>query len=520
MSSHIDPTLMSTAEIIALLNSGQYISSILKQKLHERLEEDKKSNRFSALDEFFAVIKASNVKSKSSGKKSKTKKNKKNIEDYPILKHLPKKKQFFTNMDYRSLINKQSTTDNVSSSLIVDHQLILPYDSILHIYQFYAAYRIRIHYLSVCRQIDHLNLMEQINPLKGKHFKKIFYFTDLVETEIKLRKCIEICRELDQIHSLMEEMIHICTRYQNMFNTKSPSSYHILMTSLQRFKTSVIDVPTIEKIFVGEYYKYSMNCIEYFRFLTETMEQMEKMDLQHPKQTTDKLNQFMYEISQLSTQIINDNDPHIYCHYHVQIGTPSEPIIPLGLYTWTYVSCEDDITTDNDYETLSEDDLMVMEEDELFDFFHKNINYDLYFIDFYSLKHTRMTFNFHLEINTSKVSVEITDLPSDSHIYYSIIRNPDLEEKLSVPILIPKLLDHERWLTKNVRDELYELSSDEYHHLDPYMQTKYSYYQSKENAFAMDYLFNELLQNDVNGHIHESMYASFKKLALKTSYFK
>ncbi|XWV25245.1 hypothetical protein QJ856_gp0527 [Tupanvirus deep ocean] len=537
-NTYKNPSTMSSAEIVSFLNSGQYISSSLRNQLQEKLDNDRKSNRFSALDEFFAVVGSGtkdNVVKKNTKKENKA-------EHFPSLKPLSSDKTTTPNnttilsannqppINYGVIINPDSThtsfNQNNVKPLFVGDKMILHYDDIQNMYNEYAVHRIRLHFLSLNRKIDTLNLLEKVDATKGKQFKSKFCFDRLVSQEKSLRKCIEICIALNYLQTLFKDigLGAILNNCKALINLGKTNFDHKDINKLCEDANNLFcDCGDMLLIFDGDYFKYQNNIKEYLNFSTSTISKIMSHNNKTIQKIFDETDKIYYSIGDMIDQIIKENDPHIDCDYCVNIGSSeSNPILPEGISTWTFLSCDDEINTSVYEKLLDKDTLSFITEDQLESYFNKRKKYnDADFIRIYIKNHKQycISIYYYLQeiIPKPKMTVKIENLPVGSSIFTSMLRNYDLDEKIDVPVVVPQSMTPKLWLRRRIKNELYRLSKEEYENLDTSWKKAYTYDDTSKNGFVVDYVFNELLNKDDSVYLKPEMLNSFRDLAISTS---
>ncbi len=517
-----NPLDLSAPEIYAYLNSGQYISPSVKKQLQQKLDFERKSNRFSALDEFYTMIASSSSNKKEPKKKT---------VDYPEL--CKNSSQLSVSVqknviDFTSITN-QNTTIAVTKNLdtiFVENELLLSFIDIQKLLDSYAVQRVIMRYFSIRRKIKNLKLLSKINPPKAQFFKSMFMFDSLVEQENMLIDYIKIFQGLEQLKNLYDskDFLSLVNNY-NIANGK-------IMPSCKTKKL-------FEK-FLYIAYMCSKTCPifeskikEYFQFAFDIIDQVFIVD--NETQVIDKYYEILEQILVTMNDMAISIDDEIECDYCVYVKGFKKDMsfIPMfvkdGISAWTYISCDEEITTELEFddELMDHHELANITFDELQIFFNKRIKHEdshriqLRFTD---KKPHIININFYIqdqEIPKPKIYIKIKDLPKNALVMTSIIRNHDLDEELDVPIITPKNNHMKHWLnrrSKSSRMNSHKLSEQEYKMLNAVWQNNYSIKDTQKNEFAVNYLFNQLLTEDkYNKYIKPQMLASFKKMAFDTS---
>jgi hypothetical protein len=518
MSKAQNPLNMSGSEIYTYLNSGRYIPASLKKQLQEKLEFERKSNRFSALDEFYTMF------------ASTTDKKKKKIEvvEYPSL---PENKEKNTDsihdknvIDFNAITNQNSTGIQCdvrnSASIFVDDKLFLSYPNIKKMYDSYMLHRIMMRYYCIRRKINNLNLLSMVNPAKAVTFKSIFFFELLMNQKNFLEKYIKIYENLRELTKLYKDKVFVSVieKYDNANDKIHDQCKKIkkLFEKIENVRTLIREYCADHDVVIGEYFKFAYSILD--RSFDNTNDNAEFISGRIYENILGTINKIMKEID-------SDVDCE-YCVYLKNDGKSStEPnIIIDGISTWTYICCDEEISTSYEFddELLDRNKLIDITVNELDLFFRKKTRHDdshyirLHFND---QKPHDININFYIqdEIPKSKIYVQIKDLPKNTKIITSIIRNHDLDENINVRIVTPKNNHSRFWLNKKT-NSLHKLTKKEYDMLNTSWKDNYSLNDTNKNKFVVDYLFNELLsENNNKTYITPDMYNSFKKMAFYTS---
>jgi len=530
MSNSKIPTNLSGTEIISFLNSGKYVSPSTRQQLEDQLKEDRQYNRFSPLDEFFATIVTDNQKNIT----QKTKMN--GIEDFPSLNNnLDKKIEPQTVLNFTTFANSdKSINESVqiqNKSLFDNDNLVLPFIYIQQMYDYYTIHRIRLQYVCLNRKINILNSIEKVNQIKGKIFKQKFNFTNMIDNESNAKKCITIhiaLNELEFIHKkILPQLLKKC---QKILSTKkildAVTQYHFI----DKIKALCKKYDNFIAHLTEKFAKYQTDIQKSYEFTKNILSNIIMLDEEKILQYIDESINVSNVLSKLNVKIIDDNDPHTNCEYYVVLdnkqSSPTRgaqtPIYPIGLSTFIYLPCEQNIDLSTKNKSFDSDVLNSMSEYDLELYFNKNkVDNDSHHIrlNFKNSKIKTININYDLDeiIPKQKMFVKITDSPTNVSVWASVLRNYDLDEIIQLPP-IPGINNSKFWLKKCMNNLSYRISEEEYNLLHPSWKEIYSYTDTSKNIFIVDYLFNEMLMNDsANLVIKPNMLNSFRNFAYNTS---
>jgi hypothetical protein len=440
---------MTGAEIIAYLNSGQYISSNTRKQLEEKLNTERKTNRFSPMKEFFALINPNSVNNNTKPKNNKKIKIENTEEAFPSLQQSIPANIPQPTINFANIINPTNPINTQSSEnipLFVDDNLVLRYDDLQKIYDDCALYRIRLDFLSLNRKIRCLDILEISNKTKAKFFKETFDYKNMVEQEKKMRKCIDICIGLEFLKTQFKNcglgaIVELCN---NTVSGKENFKQQNIIKSCCETKNIFVKEMTLVNKFNDEYGKYSDEIKEIFQYANNIVDKIANSNSEDISTITKKISLIYCRLDDILTNIIKDNDPHIDCDYHITLKSsptnPTElarrgPIILEGLSTWTYVSCNEPVDLSLNDKLLDidldKDCLNYISEDELDNFFNERIKHDTNFIYLYPKDHIQYCICIYYnteKIPKAKVTVKITDLPNGSSTFTSILRNYSLDD--------------------------------------------------------------------------------------------
>lgn len=510
-----NPINMSNAEIVVYLNSGRYIPSSTRQQLENKLGTEKKLNKFSGLDEFFAMVASNNLD------KNKNIDTSKPIEEFPMLGKVILDGDILKT-DFSTIFNSDNFENKTkfAKPLFIENNLVISYNDIQKMYNRCAIYRIYLQCALLNKKIYTLNKMESINSTKGKYFKHKFRFDVVVDQELKLKKCMNVCIKLKELIFLFKN------QFSKIFTCPLGDKAKILP---DKINICYPDYKNIEQLFVDDFSKYHPEIKQVVEFI-ENVKNNLLFDKSLVFRLSSKYSDFNKILIDLNNQIVNDYDPHIFCDYHLcLISSDKYPIIEEGLsFAMIYLSCRNNEinfmesktcdlqisnrTTENEFKTYFETNKIYSDNH----FIHLNFpNSKPYFLHiYYRIKEI---------IPESQIFVKIIDLPPSVLISTSTLHNYDFNKNKivpSVPLININKYRNKLWLNRVSHNNLYKLNKFEYESLDPSWKKYYSYGDVIKNNFAIEYLFNDMLIFDKqNILIKPNMLNSFKKMATKTSTF-
>lgn len=512
---------MTPSEIVNFLNSGKFISPSTRELLENKLKDARLTNKFSALDEFFALI--SNKSSESSNKfkknESKNELEYKLEEDFPKISDKEISSKPIIDFNKLNIINTNEQNDNFS--LFVDNKLLIDYQDIIDLYNFFAIYRIKMYHLILNRKIHIFDSLQFINPSNATIFKMHYNYHYLFEKELEIKKCLEIIINLNNLIYILES-ISIIFKSQN---------------SILDFKKQSLITEKITNLEIN--YDYLMNILE-----NDHQEILKHLDV--IKQITTKIKEFIFYLLSndfndklitenylndinnsitnthiLIDKIIKNYDPHINCDYYIEFNNNiNEKIIPLGLSTYCYLDCNDEINLKTNNTYLSNDLLQNITIEDLDKILNKKIyKRPKYFINIWipDEKIKQMYINYYINtILNFKGYVQINNLPKNCGVLTSTFGKSVENDNLIIPTEPTNTLIN-NWLNSRIKNEIYAINRNEFNSLNPSFTKNYRFSDTNKNSFVVDYVFNELLKNDSHYIVNQGMFDSFKELAYYTS---
>jgi hypothetical protein len=429
-------------------------------------------------------------------------------------------------INYYSISN-QETIETQKRSLFTNGFLLLSFNEIQKMYNSYAIFRIRLHYVVLNRKINILDTIDREFPDKGKYFKEVFGYNDLILSVKRMEICIMVWMLFNDFNLLNEK--NTITKYLEKCNT-------ILKTNnLEKIKNDYIyeEIKSLH-IRCENIINLMSNCLQkylsVFRDLSEFTQIIlnDIFTLKNISHLMEKMVTIRRKIMDINHQIIMDNDPHIECDYYVQLSAKHKfnIIRMLAISSLVFIRCDSPIDLSTKNKKIDPKELYDITEEKLRNYFNKRINSDDYYINldmrfctspFPKIRYLNIYYCIDEEIPNEKIFVKITDLPKNVHVLASVLYNRKLEKKIDVPP-IPK--KNKLWL--NDRSQV-PLSVEEYETLDPQIKKYYKREDTSKNIFTVDYLFNSLITEDRNNNntfIKPIMLDSFRDLAIQTSYRK
>lgn len=515
--THFDT--MNAAEIHSYLNSDRYISASLRKQLEEKLEEEKKSNRFSPLDEFFAVIAPNSMKV--------TKKNNETTDEYPTLgaaTNITKK----TSLNYGALI-KQNYADEENPTikpLFTGDKIFVDFHDIERIYKEFGIYRIRLQYLLLNKKIHILDSLSMLNHEKGTHFKNYFGYEKMVKDSIIFGKCIFACMCINMILVYLEEVKDLLKKYKTCENFIITDHTQKLGLKLNQLK-SIGSILTQTGKNLAELYedralinKYGTYSTDYNKILSQVQLLSGRLPAVSKKNINDlvkKCTGLSLDTKNLIEKIVEDHDPHIECQYSVYFKcSTGSNIFPMGIYHSMYLDCGDDIDLSTRNRSLGDPMLQTISLEEMQSYFSKNKNNNQNTFIRIWVKHPKYMYyniNYYIaeEVPTSKVEIKLHNLPRESHALTSTFYNWEMNNFVA-PAMLPPI--REDWFEHKTRNSLHKITKEEYDKINPELRDAYPYEETNKNIFAVDFLFNELHKcDDTQTIIKPEMLNSFRIMA-------
>lgn len=465
---HIPIEKMTINDINKELHSGKFISATKKKIFQDRLEYLKTTNKF--------VIKDPKPKKKSISNQL-----------FPTLGDncIPIKKNV---IDY-SMIGKIP-----DESLNLNNTIVIQYDDIINVYDYFAIYRIKLHLVSLRNKIHILNEIRKVRNIRSSLFDEHFKYPKLLQDESLFRECIHKCFGLEHIITFMEYLSNLSNIINETYITKQ---FNIIYDILDTCK-------------IWKHFSQKMCAIH-----------LAIVDLEYSKYENHVLKKIIDDTRKLQNEIIDEFDPVMKCNYFVNIKNDGT-IIPYGISSDYYVDCDDEITSYPPCCNIPKSYLVHLTLDDLTSYFNEKYHMDE-FKNFIMLtvayKELYIRYELIDPINFTKGELKIEGEPNNSYFTSMIINNKivDDEDKEKV-IQKSSNCNMHLWLRDNV-DPIHYLDEMEYDNLDDDLQNAYSLMETNQNIFYVDYLFNELHQK-YPLVVKPSMVMPFRKLAYTTSRFK
>ena len=543
-----DPSQLQDSDIVAYLNSGKYISSMTRKMLEEKIGKEKQVNSYPEMKtniyltpnertNFFTSSRKNELSSLNKGKMSEQDKRSETLKntkvEFPALAPTENASIIVPENDDKPLINYNSLVKNSeqiqrisNNKMFVGNELILQFKHIQDMYNDYAIHRIRLQYLILNRKIHIIDAINYINFKKGAELKRIFDYPKWVREEMELKKCLNMYLILTQLIHFLKVLSVLLSECQLRLDNDLPIECDHVHKVVMDTKMECNDITIIPKIInenLGEYRTEIMECLKLIRDTVNNINKMNK----------DKMPIILTEISTKRSDlqnIINDviiaYDPHIECDYRVSININREnPIIHNGLGTFIYLSCNEKIDLSLKTKYINDTLLKTMNEKKLRKMFSKSKigNCDniiqIQLSDPYKKINISYDIN-NLEVPFAKSTIKIVDLPPESYIFSTVLRNPSLDRKMYLSSHVQGPVISDFWLHSKRLNNSRILSKEEYNNLDPQLTQAYSLGDTNKNIFHVDFLFDMLLKADKeNTYIKPDMLQSFETLAKDTSTF-
>lgn len=528
-----DPETMTALEITTYLNSGIYIPLSLKTKLQEKISLLKSTNRFNALDVFFAEISPNQGNQHNRG--TKTEKVEK-IEKFPQLVSVmsKQKKAIVHAPNYGSIFGIDSgdkmSQDKTASSLFVNGQVELEYDDFNLMRKKCAIFRIRLKYLILNRDMHFLDSMYVLDKEKAGVFKGVFKYDAWKLHAENLKNCILAYINLHNMidyYSSVEKLLVECIQFLKI---NTPLENPVTMNTVTKLLTHNKYISLILLVFNNNLEKYhdlveSLLALPY-KILTEIYTMTEK----NIKNTITQIKKNTAQINDLITTIITANDPTIHCDYSILL-TKTDAVVCKALRAQMYISCDSPITIATQNYNLTDAFLKKVNIDEFEKLINKQCKLE-------QCKSDMNTANFIKIITNSDNSgiyyyykvdepipktggrIIINNLPKKYRLFTTQLKNYTLDKQqhYNVPIPVPTSAIKNNWLHSHSTNSKYQLSESQYDAMNPIIKKKYKYEETTKNKFTVDYIFMNLLLKDNNRNlIRPNMINSFRDLANETS---
>ena len=239
---------------------------------------------------------------------------------------------------------------------------------------------------------------------------------------------------------------------------------------------------------------------------------------------------FTNNINNVINKMVKKFDPHIYCEYYVILGEEkNENNIRVNHISNMFrLDYDAPITLETRNRNLPDNILREITIEDFYKYItpaEKPYGSNFFKISFSAestdfMNNTCWHFNYKLKekIPVHRTVLKIYNLPKNSHLFASMLVNPDINSKI-IPKIIPiKQIPPYSYLREPPPKKYYGMSLEDYGLLDPSVRRKFSRKETKTNEFMIGYLFDKLLINDSeNMLIKPEMFRSFNNLAQTTS---
>ncbi len=502
-----NPLDMDPMEIISYLASGIYIPSRTKKILEDKLADARKSRKVNPMDEFISLIAPKNI----------NKKKKKVSLQEEYFPKLGKKNNILNNQNEPAiklsdkLNNLSMTKDDKKKSLFFQDSLLLSFNDIQTMYDYYAVYRIKLYYMILDRNIDIIDIIDQVDVNRSNYLKKKYNYDNWILMAEKMHKCITLLIKYGQIINCMIIVQKLLVNSIDALENNRP----LILSNTNRLYISAQNI-------YDQIKKYNdHNIVHLIEYISSILDNFYTFDLEKMVHYNENIIIKMDELEKEYNKYVQDTDPHIPCQYyiHLQDNDSKNPISIVGLKNVIYLSCQSSIDLDREKHIFNKNNVGNFSNEELDSYFtavqKKN---DMHFINIYLSNYycpcIEIKYTLGENIPSENIIVSIMDLPKNAKVVYSILKNIkcDINQKLSIPIFQKS----KYWLNKMENEKL---SEQEYQHLSNSLTEKYSVDDTSTNRFVVDYIFDQLLQVDSeNLLINPQMIDSFKNLACKKSY--
>lgn len=428
-----------------------------------------------------------------------------------------------TMLNYGAAIKKIEIDEPIFSRIkLVDGKLVVSYHDLTQIYQLFTIYRIKMQYLILNRKIHVLNSMHFINPIKANKFKQIFAYDEMCKQEQKMKNCINMCMDLNQLlecYKLCIDFLILARR-----TSKYTDEYK---NSLNKFISKYYKIQELGIYFHDEtesiYINYQNTIIKLVDQMKYVYEKYTIIDPQEALILSSKISVMYFEVDKLMNDILSNNDVNIDCEYYIIITDDiNNPIKPYAIRNFAYIYCHDDITLSTMNINIDDsrlNNMTIQDYENMFNQIDRNNDDD--FIRIYKNDNGRfecINFNFDLQypISGPNIKIEISDLPINTFVSTSIIHNEYIElDHVSVS---PTCSQKYNWINHTAYDEHDKITLSEYESLNDIIKLNKNQFDTDTIPFVMEYIFENLVGS---GHdiINRDMYDSFISLAQQTSYY-
>ncbi len=440
-------------------------------------------------------------------------------EDYPSL---IKETKYLRSIDYSKLIEKYDN-NIITNPLVINNKINIPFDEIKRIYDEFAIYRIKMQYMILNNKIFVLDCINFLNKDRGKEFFKYFNYDSLLKKETIMKTCLKIYL---YIYHLIHSINILIDKFRQLRYKKDNNQ--IIKQEDCNFNIDIENLLESElfiNLFVGTYNKYLDELYEIITFIKNKITKIKNYIIMEIN--IDEIDNIILECqSQLLTvelfidKIIFDVDPHIRCEYDILLGEfeNNHKIRKLGIFTYTYLSCENGLDLSLDNNTYDDDLLNHITPNELNDLldYRNKKNSDCYFkLYTKQLGQLKNIFHYHIDedIEIGNAKLVISNLPKD-YLFHSSI-DIDNDFKMIFPNKFNKWLNKIELIDGNIN---FNNSDDDTDYIDDFNDDSEQNNIMIKNALIVDHLFNSLLKQDYKSRlIKQDMLDSFRYLAYKTS---
>jgi hypothetical protein len=461
---------MTGNEVVAMLNSGKFLSDSIRTELQSKLEFMRKTGMYKDIDYFFATLAAKN---KPTDKKS----DKKKKEAIPAITPVIPKQQNV--LDYSKIAGnklnssgsslKSSTNSSVDESiestikeLFVNDKMVLSFKEIYSLYKRFALHRVKIHYLNLKRK---LSILDRISILNSEStFKHLFEYDKLLKEKNLMAECIKI----HSFSSCFNQCLNIIMEFFMMYKS-DPKKISNKMNHVDNLVNSAgslyAQLGELDESFENQFSKYKsnyLNIIDFIQQMISLMMNLESLDPSSANKYPQNISKIIHQTNSFLENIVNDTDPHIHCEYYVNLqnydkSRKQSMIQPIGISLHEYYNFMNDfeldtIPTDDfdislngnpHYSDLYLSQMTYVDINKLFNYqFQMPGKYDFIRIMLINPSGTgsnirKMSINYIIKekIPYAKCYLKLNDVPDNARILSSIIRNPELDEPIDIIVM-------------------------------------------------------------------------------------